>query len=95
MIGNKALVAVLFCFSTAACVSVAPGISDVDKSQPSVSISGYQGTFSKVNWEIGQQKALEQCKEFGYNRADALEFQRKSGCGQYGCTITRKFICRK
>lgn len=95
MIGKKSQLAVLLSLAISACVTVVPGISDIDKSQPSVSISGFEGTFSLVDWDAGQRKAQEQCKEFGYTRADPLEFQKKSGCGQYGCTITRKFICRK
>jgi hypothetical protein len=84
-----------------ACGPINPGISDIDRSQPSVSVTGITNALQKtIDWEAGRKKATKQCLEFGYNKAEALDFgtRRCTKTGQFGCEreeITRKYICRK
>ena len=84
-----------------ACGPITPGISDIDRSQPSVSITGITNAFQKtIDWEAGRKKAAKRCQEFGYNKAEALDFvkRRCTRTGQFGCDseeVTQKFICRK
>lgn len=87
--------------SIAACAPVDMGISNIDQSEPSVSVTGITNMFQKtLDWEMGQTKATKQCKEFGYAKADPLEFldRRCQVVGQFGCdseAVTQKYICRK
>ena len=84
-----------------ACGPITPGISDIDRSQPSVSVTGITNSLQKtIDWEAGRKKAAAQCREFGYNKAEPLDFlqRRCVSTGQFGCDreeVTQKFICRK
>ena len=84
-----------------ACAPITPGISDIDKSQPSVSITGITNMFQKkIDWEAAGDIAAQQCRKFGYNKADSLDFlkRRCAKVGQFACDreeITQKYICRK
>lgn len=81
--------------SIAACGTAIPGISDIDKSQPSVTLTALTDNFNPtVDWSKGDAKATSQCKEFEYNRADPLEIHSKQ-CYENRCSISRKYICRK
>ncbi len=85
-----------------------PGIVDIDKSQPSVTMGVQKGEFQSIDWNAAQAKANKQCQEFGYWLAEPLEATRQSCAdssyyaGQYGgyggCTvfqIERKYICKE
>ena len=77
-----------------ACSTVVPGIVDIDKSQPSVTLGvHYTEGFDTVDWPTALQKATTQCVEFGYKKADPLELARVS-CIQGSCTAEQKYICR-
>lgn len=78
--------------------TVVPGISDLDKFQPSVTLSATYTGFDKIDWDAGAQKAKEQCAKLGYEKARALE-RAQSSCvtsNQYGCLVYQdnlKFVC--
>ncbi|MGC6534342.1 MAG: YecR family lipoprotein [Parvibaculales bacterium] len=83
-------------FLAAGCGTVVPGISDVDKSKPSVELTGVINMFQpKIDWAAGQQKAVRQCREFDHDGARPLEMERKR-CQNANCSIaeiTRTFVC--
>jgi len=94
--------AVILTFTVSACGTVIPGVSDIDKSQLSVTLAAVTNMFQPfVDWESGKKKALRQCAEFGYPSARPLEFssQQCRQADQFGnCTskqIEQKFICTK
>lgn len=100
---SKSMSLVTFAFAGLFIVSCAPvnmGISNIDKSEPSVSVTGVTNIFQKtLNWEMGRKKATRQCQEFGYKTAEPLEFlQRRCQVrSQFGCdseAITQKYICK-
>ena len=76
-----------------ACTTVTPGIVDIDKSQPSVTLGVQSDGFRIIDWEAAKTKATTQCIEFGYIKADPLEMARVT-CGGGGCLHEQKYICR-